>query len=484
MRKKEDENEKNEKNLGCEKKKKMKTQNKILATVEIAIVLCSVLLMALPAIAADQIQETQKVSASTVTAASEIYEPGPLDVFGNANEDDTIDMRDTTYIKLVIFGKKPKTKLADANYDGKISMLDVGQTKLIILGKEKELTVIDVFGEAETFNKPIKRLANLGTYGLQVARIVNAEDVLLPVVGWPPIKEWKVFYSEFVDWPAAGLGSETDFEYILSLNPDAVQTNLEYSSYPSAKMREEKKLFKEKLPGIPLISLDFRTPNAISRSVRTYGYILDREKDAQEFIDWHEGYRDIIKSRVEDTAGDEKPRFYVAGRQFYSYIPTSKDRRAQTITIAGGRNIADELIDIDDPKSPTALTVDPEWVVEQNPEYIFRVVHPGTTELSGYMLDDTAAVSAARQAIMDRPELAKVDAVVNGNVYIVEGHLDDGGGNTIIGSAYAAKLFYPELFKDIYPQAIHQEYVDKFCHFDFNVREHGVFWYPSPEWLL
>jgi iron complex transport system substrate-binding protein len=58
---------------------------------------------------------------------------GYLKIYGNANEDDTLDMRDVTYIKLVIFGKKPATTLADANYDGKISMLDVGQTKLIIL---------------------------------------------------------------------------------------------------------------------------------------------------------------------------------------------------------------------------------------------------------------------------------------------------------------------------------------------------------------
>ena len=448
------------------KRKENTSRKRRFVLVEIAIVLCSILLVSnLPAIAADQTDE-------------------PLGIYGNANEDDTIDMRDTTYIKLAIFGKKPKTDLGDANYDGKVSMLDVGQTKLIILGKEKKLTYIDVFGEAETVKKPIKRLANLGTYGLQIARMVNADDILLPVVGWPPIKEWAIFYSEFVDWPAAGLGSETDFEYVLSLNPDTVQPNFEYTSYPSAKMREEKKLFKEKLPGIPLISLDFRTPTVISRSVGTYGYILDREEDAQEFIDWHDGHMNIIKSRVEDIAEDEKPRFYIAGghegAKFYS-TKTSKDRRAQAITIAGGINIADELIDIGDPESPTALTVDPEWVIEQNPEYIFRVVHPGTTELSGYILDDTAAVAAARQAIMDRPELAKVDAVVNGTVYIVEGHLDDGGGNTIIGSAYAAKLFYPHLFEDIDPQTVHQEYVDKFCHFDFNVREHGVFWYPSLE---
>jgi iron complex transport system substrate-binding protein len=46
-------------------------------------------------------------------------------IYGNANEDDVLDMRDVTYIKLVIFGKKPATTLADANYDGKISMSGV-----------------------------------------------------------------------------------------------------------------------------------------------------------------------------------------------------------------------------------------------------------------------------------------------------------------------------------------------------------------------
>jgi len=54
---------------------------------------------------------------------------------GDANGDGTVDMRDVTYIELVIFGKKPDTGLADVNGDGKVSMLDVGQTKSIVLGK-------------------------------------------------------------------------------------------------------------------------------------------------------------------------------------------------------------------------------------------------------------------------------------------------------------------------------------------------------------
>jgi hypothetical protein len=46
----------------------MKPKNKMIALLEIAVVLCSLFLVSVPAI----------------TAASAIYEPGPLDVYGNA----------------------------------------------------------------------------------------------------------------------------------------------------------------------------------------------------------------------------------------------------------------------------------------------------------------------------------------------------------------------------------------------------------------
>ncbi|MCK4736077.1 MAG: hypothetical protein KAT65_26720, partial [Methanophagales archaeon] len=79
----------------------MKTKNKMLAMLEIAIVLCSVFLVALPCIAADQKQETQKVSASEVTTtASE--DDFVLEIYGNANEDECIDMRDYTYAARII----------------------------------------------------------------------------------------------------------------------------------------------------------------------------------------------------------------------------------------------------------------------------------------------------------------------------------------------------------------------------------------------
>ena len=66
-----------------------------------------------------------------------------LGVFGNANEDDTINMQDVTYTELIILEYRDKTDLADAKYDGKINMQDVTPIELVILGREKEITVTD-----------------------------------------------------------------------------------------------------------------------------------------------------------------------------------------------------------------------------------------------------------------------------------------------------------------------------------------------------
>ena len=112
----------------------------MMTSLEIAIVLCSVLLVALP--------------VTTIAAEQDDY---ILGVYGNANEDDTIDMRDLTYVKLIFFGKKPETELADAKYDGKINPLDFIPIKLIIVGKENEVTVVDTVGRDVTIAKPLLR---------------------------------------------------------------------------------------------------------------------------------------------------------------------------------------------------------------------------------------------------------------------------------------------------------------------------------------
>jgi len=56
-------------------------------------------------------------------------------LFGDANEDDIIDMRDVTFTVRIILGLEEPTELADANQDGRIDALDVTRIGLIILGR-------------------------------------------------------------------------------------------------------------------------------------------------------------------------------------------------------------------------------------------------------------------------------------------------------------------------------------------------------------
>ena len=75
------------------------------------------------------------------------------------------------------------------------------------------------------------------------------------------------------------------------------------------------------------------------------------------------------------------------------------------------------------------------------------------------------------------PGFNNIRAVADERVYLMDGSIAFG---TVypVGLTYMAKWLHPDLFKDLDPQAIHQEYIDKFCGMDFNVRRHGVFVYP------
>ena len=147
-------------------------------------------------------------------------------IYGNANEDEVLDMRDVTYIKLVIFGKKPATTFADANNDGKISMLDIGQTKLIILGREKQLTLIDQADRTVTVSRPIERIVSTSIDASRTIVQLGEADKLVGV----PSGRFKRFetliagtaYSQLKELPDIGLFFNPNIELIVSLKPDVI----------------------------------------------------------------------------------------------------------------------------------------------------------------------------------------------------------------------------------------------------------------------
>jgi iron complex transport system substrate-binding protein len=443
----------------------------MIALVEIAIVLCSVFLVAIPAIAAEQTM--QKVSANTVTTASE--DDYVLGIYGNANEDDTIDMRDLTYVKLIFFGKKPETALADAKYDGKINPLDFIQIKLIIVGKENELTIVDLADRIVTVKKPVERIVVLVASDGIAIQILKATDRVVGRSDHSSLPESNCF-PELSKVPSVG---SSDYEAILSLNPDLVITYALSGTY---------KRYTEKLPGIPVVAFDCFAFETMREEFETLGYILDKEDEAKEYIDFSESHVDMMKERTKGLSEDEKPRVFIACGSWRKPYMTAN--RKDTILHpmleinSGVRNIAAN-VGIEETHLGGWLfhgampIVDPEWVIKQNPDIIVTYSRWGRCSYRRDT-DDLSLLMKEVEYFKSRPELAMVKAVKSDKIYVVNGDIIPGVGGGVIGGTYLAKLFHPELFEDLDPRAIHQEYVD-FRGMDFDVYEHGVFVYPPLE---
>ena len=424
----------------------MKKKTKMMTTLEIVVVLCSVLLVALP--------------VTTIAAEQDDY---ILGVYGNANEDDTIDMRDLTYVKLIFFGKKPETELADAKYDGKINPLDFIQIKLIIVGKEKELTVVDTVGRAVTIDKPLLRLAVLNWNTLEVMRSLKQEKEKIICVSKSTIGK-EEFFPEFKDSPSAGNAWSPDIEKILALKPDAVflyATHFETSCDDVQKKLED--------AGITVIRFDCFKPEDYLDEVNKLGYILDKEAEAVDFGVFYVECLNGIKEAVAEIPVDERSQVYFEGFGEDYKIGGNGTVLHQIIEMAGGKNIFGDISGY--------KVIDKEEVMLRDPEIIVKQGY--ARGKYGYNTDDITWLKDIWAEIEGRIELANVSAVKDERVYVIIKEIT--GGKHFIAAAYMAKWLYPELFTDLDPKAIHQEYLTRFQGLDFDLDGPGVFVYHPEE---
>ncbi|NAS89062.1 hypothetical protein C4E24_04920 [ANME-1 cluster archaeon AG-394-G21] len=383
-----------------------------------------------------------------------------LGIYGNANEDNTIDMRDLTYVKLIFFGEKPETEFADAKYDGKINPLDFVQIKLIIVGKEKELTFTDRRGKAVTVNEPVERVIVYSISTYTTMRAINAGDAMVGICSKMAIDR-KVFFPEVNESMWVGYPSSNfDFEKAFALDPD-----LMIAGFLTSDWVDE---FEETIEavGIPFALMRPASEDPYEIGIVEMGYIFGKVKEAYGY---HDFLRDSIANlteMTEDIPEEDKPRVYLETRK-EDYKACGKLSYPNVVCkMAGGNSITCDTI------PGLCGVVDPEWVVEQNPDIIIKMM---SSRVSGYEIDDHQEMMAARDAIMNRSELSNVSAVKNGRVYVVS--CSAVYAYSYIGVPYLMKVFYPDRFSDLDPTEIHQRDVD-FQGLNFDVKKQGVFIYP------
>jgi|LGVF01.1.fsa_nt_gb iron complex transport system substrate-binding protein len=427
----------------------MKTEslNKLLT----AIVLCTLLLVALPGIGIAAAQEDEI-----------------LDIYGNANEDDIIDMRDFTYTARIILWLEDETTLADANFDGDVNVLDMTQIGLIILGRESKLTLVDSADRTVTVNKPVERVTFDHIATPEVISLLGAEDravgrdyyttdeILLPWISNLPVI-------------AGPMGYDVYYETVFELDPDIFfAVKLTYPGLEDVIATLE--------PEIPVVVLNFFEPDTMVENIRKMRYVLNTEENGEEFIAWYEGVIYSIEEKTTGLSEEEKPQVFLKVPGWtHEELATYSDESAWArylIGISGGINIAADL-------PGEWVAVDSEWLVDQNPDTVVASMYaPYNPSASGYDVDDTSVAEATRDEIMAMDVFAGGKAVEEGRVYLFQIEMS-ATPRFVVTQAYMAKWFQPELFEDLDPKAIHQEYLTDFMRIDYDLDEHGVFVYPE-----
>ena len=361
-----------------------------------------------------------------------------LEIYGNANEDDTIDMRDLTCVKLIFFGKKPETELADAKYDGKINPLDFIQIKLIIVGKENELTLVDSADRTVTVKKPIERITAFSTTYAEALRIVNAKENVVGVSS--AITKDEIFFPELSKLPSFGGMWSPDIEALIALEPDVVLTS---KKWPSPAKLEDKLVGTD----IIVIRMEFSDPEVLAKEMNKLGYVLNKKEEAGEFIEFYQGHLNTIKDKIDGLSEEDKQRVYLEYTNEYKAASEGSVLH-QLCTMAGGINIAKDL-------EGAYPKIDAEWLLLENPDIMIKWCSR----------DD---LKAKREELMGRSVLANLSAVKDDEVYAIAYEITTRPAG-FVGVAYMAKWFYPEQFTGLDPKAIYQEYLTEFQGVDIDI---------------
>lgn len=322
--------------------------------------------------------------------------------------------------------------------------------------KKATITIQDSTGKEFSLPRGINRIVLLNSDAAEALIILGVPREIIIGVS-DSVKENP--YLGLENKPSVGGAFTPSIEKLVQLKPQVV---IAYSQWPDKKLEE-----KLEPVGIRVIRLDFYKPETYDRDLAAAAKIFEKEKKAEAFLKWKSEKTALLTERVKKLNQGEKLRVF--GTWYSSFEkgewkPYGKGTALhQGIELAGGLNIAGEL--------EGYPAVSAEWVLQKNPQAAVFGVLEGKG--LGYTATDTAAVTDMRNQVSKNSVLSKTEAGQKNRIYFLNTQLL-GGSKTYLGALYLARWLYPELFKEIEPDQVLQEYFEKWLGVPFK----GIWAYP------
>jgi len=313
-----------------------------------------------------------------------------------------------------------------------------------------EMTVTDDVGREVTVMGPISRVVTFNKYNTEFFRAVGGQDVIVGMAA-DTIKLTD-YWPGMTDAAIAGQNQrEPNYEAIVGLDPDLVV-------FPRNGAWEDAAAKLETF-GIPVVVITGWDVNKHADNITMIGDLVGNADRAAELNAMHAKYTNMIAERL---AGVEPRTIYLEKTVDYTTsVPGSgwHDMLVQ----AGGKNIFDDIDIATQPKSKGnkhQLDIDPEAILVRNPDIIIKQI--GTD----FVPPSQEEMGAAIAELKARPGWSELDAVKNDNVFVMSYYIA-GGISKLIGKLYIVKWLYPELFEDLDPDMVAQEWIETYQGVDY-----------------
>jgi len=303
------------------------------------------------------------------------------------------------------------------------------------------VVVRDALGRTVAVPAPPRRMVVLNSNALDAVRILGAADLVVGVSSL--VRNNTPYWRELAALPEVGKWNSPNLEAIAALDPDMVLT---YGNNPG----QEIEALLGPL-GITVLRLDFHHLSTLEREMEVLGRVLERPDKARDYLAWHRGWLERIRSMVAPLIGGAGglPKAYVESYASYR-VSGPGSSIDEMVRAAGMRNIADVM-------AVPFAEVTPEWVAASEPVIMIKA---GSTRDS-YACSNPDWLESKRRSVLARPGWEHVVAVRDGRVLVLSSDVCP-GTRAVVGVAYMARFAHPELAGSVDPEAIHREYLERF----------------------
>ncbi|KLU59086.1 corrinoid ABC transporter substrate-binding protein [Peptococcaceae bacterium CEB3] len=281
-------------------------------------------------------------------------------------------------------------------------------------------TITDMAGQKVTLPLKIKRVATVGPVPVLNGFVFAFGEQKKIVNGLPLFarsKRWKyqtVFAPQMATEPTMqGANNQPNIEELLKINPDVVLTMDQRSAETIRKS------------GIPAVYLSWTKPEDVKTVMKIVGEVFNKEAVAQDYVKYFDNVLKQVQSVVGRIPQEKRPKV------LYCDVKTLTEPQLIAewwIPAAGGISVTDNG------RKTESISFSMEQVLKWNPDIL--------------IVTDPAEISE----VYHDPRFSRIKAVIDKKVFAAPMGSSIWANRTIeqpLTVLWAAKTFYPELFKNL-----------------------------------